>query len=81
MELLFKGVSRRTSLVIVLLAFKISTSILKMLIKLSMNLKKTNVTVLYHRFLFGSGNDRTLTIPTTIDIDYFFDNGQGGTKK
>ena len=31
-------------------------------------------------FLGGSGNDRTLSIPTTIDIEYFFDSGQGGKR-
>ena len=31
-------------------------------------------------FLVGSGNDRTFKIPTTFDIEYFFDSGKGGRR-
>ena len=79
MELLFKGVSRRTfsySFVFIPKSQQESQDVDKIIYEF----KKAMLPSYTTGFLFGSGNDRTLTIPTTIDIEYFFDSGQGGKR-
>ena len=79
MELLFKGVNRRSfsySFVFIPKSQQESQDVDKIIYEF----KKAMLPSYTSGFLGGSGNDRTLTIPTTIDIEYFFDSGQGGKR-
>ena len=79
MELLFKGVARRTfsySFVFIPKSQQESQDVDKIIYEF----KKAMLPSYTSGFLGGSGNDRTLSIPTTIDIEYFFDSGQGGKR-
>lgn len=79
MELLFKGVGRRAfeyTFVFIPKSQQESQDVDKIIYEF----KKAMLPTYTSGFVVGSGNDRTFEIPTTFDIEYFFDSGQGGRR-
>ena len=77
MELMFKGVGRRTFNYTFIFIPK-SKEESNQVDNIVYEFKKAMLPSYTTGFLGGSGNDRTLKIPTTFNIEYFFDSGQGG---
>ena len=80
MELMFTGVKRRSfGYTFIFIPKSKNESVV--IDKIIYEFKKAMLPKYTTGFLGTSGNDRTLSIPTTFDVEYFFNSGKGGSKQ